>query len=113
MLNKLILDVVLADKDIIRVDATIITGILILLTLSSIGLGIATPDPKVGFRTKTVLTLSSIIFFAISGIFAALPTILKKLEESELMVFISIIFMIGGLAYLIGVIGYFIAVTYR
>ena len=112
MHNDLFFIVVLVDKDIIRVDATIIAGILILLTLSSIGFGIATPDPKVGYRAKSVLTLSSIIFFAISGIFASLPTLLKKLEESELMMFISVIFMISGLAYLVGVISYFIAVTY-
>jgi hypothetical protein len=103
--------VVLEDKDVIRVDATIIAGILILLTLSSIGFGIVTTDRQIELRARSVLTLSSIIFFAISGIFAALPNLLKKLEEGELMMFISVIFMISGLAYLVGVISFFIAVT--
>jgi hypothetical protein len=101
----------LEDTDIIQIDATIIAGVLILLTLTSIF-----GESDIGWYTalQLSLTLAIILPFTISA-YHAISTNLKDKDndrEKERIMKRSIIYMRAGFAYLIGAIVLLLAISF-
>src|SRR5687767_3371755 len=90
---------VLDDKDIIQVDATVIVGALILLTLSNLAEGLL---PAVAL-IQTMLTLSIVLPFATSAIFIAASSSYKTPEANRDRIIkrAALITMIVGFVYLV------------
>ena len=101
----------LEDKDIIQVDATVIIGVMILLTLS-IGFdsSINAHAQKNASITRLMITLAIIAPFTASAVLAILTSLTNKYTEQLKKT--SIIIMAVGFGYLIFVIAAFMASIY-
>lgn len=99
----------LEDKDIIQVDATVIIGVMILLTLS-IGFDSSIISQKDQNITRLMITLAIIAPFTASAVLAIMTNLTNK--HTELLKKTSIIIMAIGFGYLIFVIAAFMASIY-
>jgi hypothetical protein len=99
----------LEDKDIIQVDATVIIGVMILLTLS-IGFDSSVNAQKNASITRLMITLAIIAPFTASAVLAILTNLTNKYIEQLKKT--SIIIMAVGFGYLIFVIAAFMASIY-
>jgi hypothetical protein len=99
----------LEDKDIIQVDATVIIGVMILLTLS-IGFDSSINAQKNASITRLMITLAIIAPFTASAVLAILTNLTNKYTEQLKKT--SIIIMAVGFGYLIFVIAAFMASIY-
>ena len=99
----------LEDKDIIQVDATVIIGVMILLTLS-IGFDSSINAQKNASITRLMITLAIIAPFTASAVLANLTNLSNKYTEQLKKT--SIIIMAVGFGYLIFVIAAFMASIY-
>jgi len=70
----------LEDKDVIQVDATVITGVMILLTLS-IGFDSSINAQKEENLTRLMITLATIAPFTASAVLAILTNLTSKYTE--------------------------------
>lgn len=98
----------LGDKDIIQVDATVIIGVMILLTLS-IGFdsSISQKDQNI---TRLMITMVIIAPFTASTVLTIMTNLTDKHTEQPKKT--SIIIMAVGFGYLIFVIAAFMASIY-
>jgi hypothetical protein len=101
--------VTLEDKDIIQVDATVIIGVMILLTLS-IGFDSSINSQKDEDITRLIITLAIIAPFTASAVLAIMTNLSSKYAEQFKKT--SIIIMAVGFGYLIFVIAAFMASIY-
>ena len=99
----------LDDKDIIQVDATVIIGVMILLTLS-IWFDSSINAQKDASITRLMITLAIIAPFTASAVLAILTNLTNKYTEQLKKT--SIIIMAVGFGYLIFVIAAFMASIY-
>ena len=99
----------LEDKDIIQVDATVIIGVMILLTLS-IGFDSSMNAQKEENLTRLLITLAIIAPFTASAVLAILTNLTSKYTEKLKRT--SILIMAVGFGYLIFVIAAFMASLY-
>ncbi len=99
----------LEDKDIIQVDATVIIGVMILLTLS-IGFDSSINALKEENLTRLMITLAIIAPFTASAVLAILTNLTSKYTEQLKKT--SILIMAVGFGYLIFVIVAFMASLY-
>jgi len=99
----------LEDKDIIQVDATVIIGVMILLTLS-IGFDSSINAQKEENLTRLLITLAIIAPFTASAVLAILTNLTSKYTERLKRT--SILIMAVGFGYLIFVIAAFMASLY-
>lgn len=99
----------LDDKDIIQVDATVIIGVMILLTLS-IGFDSSINAQKDASITRLMITLAIIAPFTASAVLAILTNLTNKYTVQLKKT--SIIIMAVGFGYLIFVIAAFMASIY-
>ena len=99
----------LEDKDIIQVDATVIIGVMILLTLS-IGFDSSINAQKEENLTRLLITLAIIAPFTASAVLAILTNLTSK--NTEQLKRTSILIMAVGFGYLIFVIAAFMASLY-
>jgi hypothetical protein len=99
----------LEDKDIIQVDATVIIGVMILLTLS-IGFDSSIISQKDQNLTRLMITLAIIAPFTASAVLAIMTNLTNK--HAEQLKKTSIIIMAIGFGYLIFVIAAFMASIY-
>ena len=99
----------LEDKDIIQVDATVIIGVMILLTLS-IGFDSSINAQKEENLTRLLITLAIISPFTASAVLAILTNLTSKYTEQLKRT--SILIMAVGFGYLIFVIAAFMASLY-
>ena len=99
----------LEDKDIIQVDATVIIGVMILLTLS-IGFDSSINAQKEENLTRLLITLAIIAPFTASAVLAILTNLTGKYTEQLKRT--SILIMAVGFGYLIFVIAAFMASLY-
>lgn len=99
----------LEDKDIIQVDATVIIGVMILLTLS-IGFDSSLNAQKEENLTRLMITLAIIAPFTASAVLAILTNLTSKYTEQFMKT--SILIMAVGFGYLIFVIAAFMASLY-
>jgi uncharacterized protein YbjT (DUF2867 family) len=99
----------LEDKDIIQVDATVIIGVMILLTLS-IGFDSSINAQKNASITRLIITLAIIAPFTASAVLGILTNLTNKYTEQLKKT--SIIIMAVGFGYLIFVIAAFMASIY-
>ena len=99
----------LEDKDIIQVDATVIIGVMILLTLS-IGFDSSINAQKEANLTRLIITLAIIAPFTASAVLAILTNLTSKYTEQLKKT--SILIMAVGFGYLIFVIAAFMASLY-
>ncbi len=99
----------LEDKDIIQVDATVIIGVMILLTLS-IGFDSSINSQKEENITRLMITLAIIAPFTASAVLAILTNLSSKYTEQLKKT--SILIMAIGFGYLIFVIAAFMASIY-
>jgi uncharacterized protein YbjT (DUF2867 family) len=99
----------LEDKDIIQVDATVIIGVMILLTLS-IGFDSSINAQKEENLTRLLITLAIIAPFTASAVLAILTNLTSKYTEKLKRT--SILIMAVGFGYLIFVIAAFMASLY-
>ena len=99
----------LEDKDIIQVDATVIIGVMILLTLS-IGFDSSINAQKEENLTRLMITLAIIAPFTASAVLAILTNMTSKYTEQLKKT--SILIMAVGFGYLIFVIAAFMASLY-
>ena len=99
----------LEDKDIIQVDATVIIGVMILLTLS-IGFDSSINVQKEENLTRLLITLAIIAPFTASAVLAILTNLMSKYTEQLKKT--SILIMAVGFSYLIFVIAAFMASLY-
>jgi uncharacterized protein YbjT (DUF2867 family) len=99
----------LEDKDIIQVDATVIIGVMILLTLS-IGFDSSIIAQKEENLTRLLITLAIIAPFTASAVLAILTNLTSKYTEQLKRT--SILIMAVGFGYLIFVIAAFMASLY-
>jgi hypothetical protein len=99
----------LEDKDVIQVDATVITGVMILLTLS-IGFDSSINAQKEENLTRLMITLAIIAPFTASAVLAILTNLTSKYTEQLKKT--SILIMVVGFGYLIFVIAAFMASLY-
>ncbi|MFZ0315845.1 MAG: hypothetical protein WB501_10525 [Nitrososphaeraceae archaeon] len=99
----------LEDKDIIQVDATVIIGVMILLTLS-IGFDSSMNAQKEENLTRLLITLAIIAPFTASAVLAILTNLTSKYTEQLKKT--SILIMAVGFGYLIFVIAAFMASLY-
>jgi hypothetical protein len=99
----------LEDKDIIQVDATVIIGVMILLTLS-IGFDSSINAQKAENLTRLMITLAIIAPFTASAVLAILTNLTSKYTEKLKRT--SILIMAVGFGYLIFVIAAFMASLY-
>jgi uncharacterized protein YbjT (DUF2867 family) len=99
----------LEDKDIIQVDATVIIGVMILLTLS-IGFDSCINAQKEENLTRLLITLAIIAPFTASAVLAILTNLTSKYTEQLKRT--SILIMAVGFGYLIFVIAAFMASLY-
>lgn len=99
----------LEDKDIIQVDATVIIGVMILLTLS-IGFDSSINSQKDENITRLIITLAIIAPFTASAVLAIMTNLSSKYSEQFKK--ISIIIMAIGFGYLIFVIAAYMASIY-
>lgn len=99
----------LEDKDIIQVDATVIIGVMILLTLS-IGFDSSINTQKEENITRLMITLAIIAPFTASAVLAILTNLSSNYTERLKKT--SIIIMAIGFGYLIFVIAAFMASIY-
>jgi len=99
----------LEDKDIIQVDATVIIGVMILLTLS-IGFDSSLNAQKEENLTRLMITLARIAPFTASAVLAILTNLTSKYTEQLKKT--SILIMVVGFGYLIFVIAAFMASLY-
>lgn len=99
----------LEDKDIIQVDATVIIGVMILLTLS-IGFDSSINSQKDENITRLIITLAIIAPFTASAVLAIMTNLSSKYAEQFKK--ISIIIMAIGFGYLIFVIAAYMASIY-
>jgi hypothetical protein len=100
--------VTLEDKDIIQVDATVIIGVMILLTLS-IGFDTSINSQNENI-TRLIITLAIIAPFTASAVLAIMTNLSNKYTEQFKKT--SIIIMAVGFGYLIFVIAAFMASIY-
>jgi hypothetical protein len=82
----------LEDKDIIQVDASVIAGVLVFLTLTNVS-GFKTPS----FQIQSLFTLLVIVPFSISAILI----LLDNLKPRPKLKNIALLVMVGGFIYLI------------
>ena len=99
----------LEDKDIIQVDATVIIGVMILLTLS-IGFDSSINAQKQENLTRLMITLAIIAPFTASAVLAILTNLTSMYAEQLKKT--SILIMAVGFGYLIFVIVDFMAALY-
>jgi uncharacterized protein YbjT (DUF2867 family) len=99
----------LEDKDIIQVDATVIIGVMILLTLS-IGFDSSNNAQKEENLPRLMITLAIIAPFTASAVLAILTNLTSKYTEQLKRT--SILIMAVGFGYLIFVIAAFMASLY-
>ena len=99
----------LEDKDIIQVDATVIIGVMVLLTLS-IGFDSSINAQKEENLTRLIITLAIIAPFTGSAVLAILTNLTSKYTERLKKT--SILIMAIGFGYLIFVIAAFMASIY-
>jgi hypothetical protein len=99
----------LEDKDVIQVDATVITGVMILLTLS-IGFDSSINAQKEENLTRLMITLAIIAPFTASAVLAILTNLTNKYTKQLKKT--SILIMVVGFGYLIFVIAAFMASLY-
>ena len=99
----------LDDKDIIQVDATVIIGVMILLTLS-IGFDTSINTQKYASITRLLITLAIIAPFTASAVLAISTNLTDKYTEQLKKA--SILIMAVGFGYLIFVIAAFMASIY-
>ena len=99
----------LEDKDIIQVDATVIIGVMILLTLS-IGFDSSMNAQKEENLNRWLITLAIIAPFTASAVLAILTNLTSKYTEQLKKT--SILIMAVGFGYLIFVIAAFMASLY-
>ena len=99
----------LEDKDIIQVDATVIIGVMILLTLS-IGFDSSINAQKEENITRLMITLAIIAPFTASAVLAIMTNLSSKYIEQLKKT--SIVIMAIGFGYLIFVIAAFMASIY-
>jgi uncharacterized protein YbjT (DUF2867 family) len=99
----------LEDKDIIQVDATVIIGVMILLTLS-IGFDSSINAQKEENLTRLLITIAIIAPFTASAVLAILTNLTSKYTEQLKRT--SILIMAVGFGYLIFVIAAFMASLY-
>jgi hypothetical protein len=99
----------LEDKDIIQVDATVIIGVMILLTLS-IGFDSSINTQKDENITRLMITLAIIAPFTASAVLAIMTNLSSKYNEQLKKT--SIVIMAIGFGYLIFVIAAFMASIY-
>ena len=99
----------LEDKDIIQVDATVIIGVMILLTLS-IGFDSSINAQKEENLTRLMITLAIIAPFTASAVLAILTNLTSMYTEQLKRT--SILIMAVGFGYLIFVIVAFMASLY-
>ena len=99
----------LEDKDIIQVDATVIIGVMILLTLS-IGFDSSINTQKEENITRLMITLAIIAPFTASAVLAIMTNL--STNYTEQLKKTSIIIMAIGFGYLIFVIAAFMASIY-
>jgi uncharacterized protein YbjT (DUF2867 family) len=99
----------LEDKDIIQVDATVIIGVMILLTLS-IGFDSSINAQKEENLTRLLITLAIIAPFTASAVLAILTNLTSKYTAQLKRT--SILIMAVGFGYLIFVIAAFMASLY-
>ena len=99
----------LEAKDIIQVDATVIIGVMILLTLS-IGFDSSMNAQKEENLTRLLITLAIIAPFTASAVLAILTNLTSKYTEQLKKT--SILIMAVGFGYLIFVIAAFMASLY-
>ena len=99
----------LEDKDIIQVDATVIIGVMILLTLS-MGFDSSINAQKEENLTRLLITLAIIAPFTASAVLAILTNLTSKYTEQLKRT--SILIMAVGFGYLIFVIAAFMASLY-
>ena len=99
----------LEDKDIIQVDATVIIGVMILLTLS-IGFDSSINAQKEENLTRLLITLAIIAPFTASAVLAILTNLTSMYTEQLKRT--SILIMAVGFGYLIFVIAAFMASLY-
>jgi uncharacterized protein YbjT (DUF2867 family) len=99
----------LEDKDIIQVDATVIIGVMILLTLS-IGFDSSINAQKEENLTRLMITLAIIAPFTASAVLAILTNLTSKYTEQLKRT--SILIMAVGFGYLIFVIAAFMMSLY-
>lgn len=99
----------LEAKDIIQVDATVIIGVMILLTLS-IGFDSSMNAQKEENLTRLLITLAIIAPFTASAVLAILTNLTSKFTEQLKKT--SILIMAVGFGYLIFVIAAFMASLY-
>jgi hypothetical protein len=104
-----LISLTLEDKDIIQVDATVIIGVMILLTLS-IGFDSSINAQKNASVTRLMITLAIIAPFTASAVLAILTNLTNKYTEQLKKT--SIIIMAVGFGYLIFVIAAFMASIY-
>lgn len=100
----------LEDKDIIQVDATVIIGVMILLTLS-IGFDSSMNAQKEENLTRLLITLAIIAPFTASAVLAILTNLMMS-KYTEQLKKTSILIMAVGFGYLIFVIAAFMASLY-
>lgn len=100
----------LEDKDIIQVDATVIIGVMILLTLS-IGFDSSINAQKEENLTRLLITLAIIAPFTASAVLAILTNLMMS-KYTEQLKKTSILIMAVGFGYLIFVIAAFMASLY-
>ena len=99
----------LEAKDIIQVDATVIIGVMILLTLS-IGFDSSMNAQKEENLTRLLITLAIIAPFTASAVLAILTNLTSRYTEQLKKT--SILIMAVGFGYLIFVIAAFMASLY-
>jgi len=99
----------LEDRDIIQVDATVIIGVMILLTLS-IGFDSSINAQKEENLTRLMITLAIIAPFTASAVLAILTNLTSNYTEQLKKT--SILIMVVGFGYLIFVIAAFMASLY-
>lgn len=99
----------LEEKDIIQVDATVIIGVMILLTLS-IGFDSSINSQKHENITRLMITLAIIAPFTASAVLAIMTNLSSNYTEQLKKA--SIIIMAVGFGYLIFVIAAFMASIY-
>jgi len=99
----------LEDKDIISVDATVIIGVMILLTLT-VGFDSSIKEQKEENLTRLIITLAIIAPFTASAVLAILTNLTNKYREQLKKT--SILIMAIGFGYLIFVIAAFMASIY-
>lgn len=98
----------LEDKDIISVDATVIIGVMILLTLT-VGFDSSINEQKEENLTRLIITLAIIAPFTASAVLAILTNLTNKYREQLKK---TSILMAIGFGYLIFVIAAFMASIY-